>query len=178
VLDQDRKQLITRTIKMLTDLLSEHDQVMQALADQRAGYPSGGDGGEPSGEPIRDPARETKNRLNRRVLEVLAKADDLDGIRQNVLKSTVKPGEADPGCEIIAKYAKESHEYVYRTSDVGGRLPRKYALGQWAYDQVLANGTDAAGKALPASFEHLPTQEETLRHSRGYRVRRPKKRAS
>lgn len=68
---------------------------------------------------------------------------------------------ADPGCELIATITRNdgtAHwEAIHRTTDLGGLLPRPYALGSWAYAFARRNG-------------RLPVKAEITTHIEGKRV--------
>jgi hypothetical protein len=117
--DADRLQDVRESIRMLAELVRDHDRLVKVLLDMHRGYPAGGhegssgSGGDGTDRMVNlaignDEARKDLGRLDRLSKQARGVAEELDGIRQQWLKTTHdKPtGQAEPGCRSCARLPK------------------------------------------------------------------------
>jgi len=157
---------------------------VKAIKRNQAGYPTGQGDGRSSGISdlssklddngnLIDPVGRELARLDQLCKRIRAEITEAEDIVTRATRTPttaerekVASGDADPGCEICARFKRNDHSIYELThveaSDVKGNLQRPYRLCRFCYQFVLDTG-------------RLPTKPETEAHAAGKRVYRTTK---
>lgn len=171
--DGDRARLILASRENLDHLLANLTTTLGQLRSMRGGLSgsltdapvAGGDPGRPTEERAgrsTDPADRALRTIDRNLRSIGAMTYELRDIaitwtRKELGKNDPKPKtEGAAGCEVMKRYGV--WEPIFRETDLGGVLNRKYHLGRWAYDFAVRYG-------------RLPIEHECRAHIEGRKVR-------